>query len=66
MDARLDYGSSEILQKFVKHINSAGAAVPRGTLPVATLTSNPQRTSGRPAGAHVRLLDDPAPPPAGR
>ena len=30
MDARLDYGSSEILQKFVKHINSAGAAVPRG------------------------------------
>ena len=36
MDARLDYGSSEILQKFVKHINSAGAAVPRGTLPVAT------------------------------
>jgi AhpD family alkylhydroperoxidase len=37
MDARLDYGSSEILQKFVKHINSAGAAVPRGTLPVATM-----------------------------
>ena len=37
MDARLDYGSSEILQKFVKHINSAGAAVLRGTLPVATM-----------------------------
>ena len=36
MDARLDYGSSEVLQKFVKHINSAGAAVPRGTVPVAT------------------------------
>ncbi len=37
MDARLDYNSSEILQKFVKHINSAGAAVPRGTLPPATV-----------------------------
>ena len=37
MDARLDYGSSEILQKFVKHINSAAAAVPKGTLPLATV-----------------------------
>src|SRR5271165_3255943 len=27
MDARLDYNSSEILQKFVKHINAAGAVV---------------------------------------
>jgi len=37
MDARLDYSSSEILQKFVKHLNSAAAAVPKGTLPPATV-----------------------------
>ena len=37
MDTRLDYTNSEILQKFVKHLNSAAAAVPRGTLPVATM-----------------------------
>jgi AhpD family alkylhydroperoxidase len=38
MDApRLDYSSSEILQKFVKHLNSAGAAIPKGTLPPATV-----------------------------
>jgi AhpD family alkylhydroperoxidase len=36
MDARLDFNSSEILQKFAKHINSAGAAVPPGTLPPGT------------------------------
>src|ERR1700738_2465545 len=36
MDVRLDYNGSEILQKFVKHLVSAGAAVPKGTLPVAT------------------------------
>lgn len=36
MDERLDFSSSEILQKFVKHINSAAGAIPRGTLPVAT------------------------------
>ena len=36
MDARLDYNSNEILQKFVKHINAAGAAVARSTLPTAT------------------------------
>jgi len=37
MDARLDYGSSEILQKFVKHINAAGAVVTaRSVLPTAT------------------------------
>jgi AhpD family alkylhydroperoxidase len=36
MDARLDFSSSEILQKFVKHLNGAAGAVPRGTLPVAT------------------------------
>ena len=37
MDARLDYNSSEIIPKFVKHINSAAAAVPQGTLPLATV-----------------------------
>ena len=37
MDARLDYNSSAILQKFAKHLNSAAAAVPEGTLPVATV-----------------------------
>jgi AhpD family alkylhydroperoxidase len=36
MDARLDYNGTEILQKFVKHLNSAGAAVPQSTLPLAT------------------------------
>lgn len=36
MDARLDYNGNEILQQFVKHINAAGAAVPRSTLPTAT------------------------------
>jgi AhpD family alkylhydroperoxidase len=36
MDARLDYHSSEILQKFARHINAAGAAVPRSILPTAT------------------------------
>src|SRR5690242_193721 len=34
MEARLDYNSSEILQKFAKHLNSAAAAV--GSLPAAT------------------------------
>ena len=37
MDARLDYNSSAILQKFAKHLNLAAAAVPKGTLPVATV-----------------------------
>ncbi len=37
MDARLDYSSSEILQKFVKHLNAAAATVPQGTLPLATV-----------------------------
>ena len=37
MDARLDYSSSEILQKFTKHLNLAAAAVPKGTLPEATV-----------------------------
>jgi AhpD family alkylhydroperoxidase len=36
MDARLDFGSSEILQKFVEHINSAAAAVPQSALPAGT------------------------------
>ena len=35
MDARLDYNDSKTLQKFVKHINSAGAAV-TSALPPAT------------------------------
>src|SRR5215475_10917266 len=37
MDTRLDFSSSAILQKFAKHLNSAAAAVPKGTLPVATV-----------------------------
>jgi AhpD family alkylhydroperoxidase len=37
MDARLDYTSSEILQKFTKGLNTAAAAVPKGTLPPATV-----------------------------
>jgi AhpD family alkylhydroperoxidase len=36
MDVRLDFNGSEILQKFVKHLISAGAAVRQGTLPYAT------------------------------
>ena len=36
MDARLDYHSSAILQKFAKHINAAGTAIPPSTLPTAT------------------------------
>jgi AhpD family alkylhydroperoxidase len=36
MDVRLDFNNSEILQKFVKHLVSAAAAVPKGTLPLAT------------------------------
>lgn len=32
MNARLDYGSSEVLQKFGKHINAAGMAI-RSVLP---------------------------------
>ena len=36
MDARLDVSSSQIIPKFIKHINSAAAAVPKGTLPLAT------------------------------
>jgi len=37
MNARLDYNSTEILQKFVRHINSAGAAVgSQAPLPPAT------------------------------
>ena len=35
MDARLDYNSSEILQKFARHLNAAAAAVPKRTLPLA-------------------------------
>src|SRR5215510_4790735 len=37
VETRLDYNSSEILQKFVKHLNSAAAVIPKGTLPLATL-----------------------------
>jgi AhpD family alkylhydroperoxidase len=36
MDTRLDFNSSEILQKFAKRLHSAAAAVPQGTLPAAT------------------------------
>jgi AhpD family alkylhydroperoxidase len=36
MNARLDFTSSEILQKFTRHLNAAAAAVPKGTLPAAT------------------------------
>jgi len=36
MDARLDYSSSEVLQKFVKHLNSAATAVPASVLPPGT------------------------------
>ena len=37
MDARLDYNSSEVLQRFVNYINAAGAAVrSQSTLPPAT------------------------------
>jgi AhpD family alkylhydroperoxidase len=36
VDARLDFNSSEILQKFAKHINSAGAVVRQSGLPPAT------------------------------
>ena len=36
MDARLDFNSSEILQKFAKHINSAGVVVRQSGLPPAT------------------------------
>lgn len=35
--ARLDFTSSTILQKFAKHLNAAAAAVPKGTLPEATM-----------------------------
>ncbi len=37
MYARLDYNSSGILQKFAKHLRSAAAAIPQGTLPLATV-----------------------------
>jgi len=36
MDARLDFNGSEILQKFAKHINSAGEATRQSGLPPAT------------------------------
>jgi AhpD family alkylhydroperoxidase len=36
MDARIDFNSSGILQKFAKHLQAAGAAAPQGTLPLAT------------------------------
>src|SRR5262245_18814894 len=37
VDTRVDFSSSAILQKFAKHLNSAAAAVPKGTLPPATV-----------------------------
>jgi AhpD family alkylhydroperoxidase len=36
MDARLGYNSTEILQKFARHINSAGAVITSSSLPPAT------------------------------
>jgi AhpD family alkylhydroperoxidase len=36
MDARLRYSNSEVLQKFVKHLNSAATAVPASILPPGT------------------------------
>ena len=36
MEARLDYNSSEILQKFAKHLNAAAAASSKSGLPTAT------------------------------
>lgn len=36
MDSRLDYGSSEILQKFGQQLSAAARSIPRDTLPVAT------------------------------
>jgi AhpD family alkylhydroperoxidase len=36
MDARLDVTGSEILQKFVKHMNAAAMAVPAAILPAGT------------------------------
>ena len=36
MDARLDYNSTQILPKFAKYINSAGALITGSSLPPAT------------------------------
>ena len=37
MNARLDYNSSEVLQKFVRHINAAGRAGEHSKVPLSTL-----------------------------
>jgi AhpD family alkylhydroperoxidase len=38
MNARLDYNNSEVLQKFVRHLNAAGRAVgEHSTVPLSTL-----------------------------
>jgi AhpD family alkylhydroperoxidase len=36
MNARLDYNSSEVLQKFAKHLIAASAALQQAALPAAT------------------------------
>ncbi|HEY3868486.1 MAG TPA: carboxymuconolactone decarboxylase family protein [Actinocrinis sp.] len=36
MDARIDFTSSQILQKFVRHINAAAGSVPKDLLPKGT------------------------------
>ena len=36
MDARIDYDSSQVLQKFVRHLNSAATSVPGSLLPPGT------------------------------
>ena len=36
MDTRLDYTGSQVLQKFVKHLNAAATSVPESLLPPGT------------------------------
>jgi AhpD family alkylhydroperoxidase len=36
MDARIDYDSSQVLQKFVKHLTAAATSVPASLLPPGT------------------------------
>ena len=60
MDApRLDYTSSEILQKFVRRLNPAGAAIPKGTPPLATVNlvlTRAGRCRGSPTLAYGSLF----------
>ena len=45
MNARLDYNSSEVLQKFAKHLIAASAVVQQAGLPPATANLAPTRAS---------------------